>query len=107
LEWLKSIGRDNLGLPGFVVMEILEGESDKRSTKRIHKTLGEFAVFWPTVDNCNRAMEVFAEKNLSHSLGAFGALIGETAKGLGVPLCTFNLKHYNAIPGLETNTALH
>ncbi|MFM7885513.1 MAG: PIN domain-containing protein [Pseudanabaena sp.] len=55
-----------------------------------------------TAETCNQALEVFAEYNLSQGLGLIDALIGQTAISLGVPLHTFNVKHYAVIPNLIT-----
>ena len=45
---------------------------------------------------------VCARLSLSHGLGIIDALIAECAIGLGVPLCTFNVRHFSAVPGLVT-----
>jgi len=39
---------------------------------------------------------------LSHSLGLIDALIAATAISAGASLCTYNLKHFRAVPGLVT-----
>jgi len=48
------------------------------------------------------ALEIFANYNLSHNLGLIDALIGQKSISLGLPLHTFNVKHYAVIPGLIT-----
>jgi len=45
---------------------------------------------------------VFARYHLSHALGILDALIGQMAVALGLPLYTFNQKHYAAILNLRT-----
>jgi predicted nucleic acid-binding protein len=52
--------------------------------------------------DCYRALDVFAQHHLSHNVGLLDALIGQTAIALGVPLCTFNHRHCQFIPGLQT-----
>jgi hypothetical protein len=48
------------------------------------------------------ALEIFANYNLSHNLGLIDALIGQKSISLGLPLHTFNVKHYAVITGLIT-----
>ena len=50
----------------------------------------------------NEALPVFGAFRLSHGLGIIDVLIGQLAVEHGVPLCTFNQKHYAMIPGLIT-----
>lgn len=102
VAWLESLEDERVGMPGFVLLEALEGETNKEGMNRTLKTLRRFVVYWPSALDCGRAVTVLAEAKLSHGLDAFDALIGETAVGLGVPLCTFNVKHFIAIPDLVT-----
>jgi predicted nucleic acid-binding protein len=101
LEWLKSLGEEEIGLPGLVEMELLQGPPDKTAMNKMQKDLESFLIYWPKTDDCNRALKVFAEARLSHRVTILDALIGETANGLGVPLHTFD-QHFQAIPGLKT-----
>lgn len=64
--------------------------------------LAVYGVVWPSADDCNRALEVFAQYRLSHNAGLLDTLIGQIAVALNVPLCTFNQKHYRFVPGLQT-----
>ncbi len=102
LAWFQSLVDEEIGLAGYVVLEILDGASNKREMNRMQKAIQPFFIHWPTSDDCNRALATFAQGKLSHNLGVLDALIAETAKGLGVPLHTFNLKHYKAILDLKT-----
>jgi predicted nucleic acid-binding protein len=88
ISWLESLADEKLALSGYVAMELMQGCN--------------FEVVWATAETCNKALEVFAEYNLSHGLGLIDALIGQTAISLGVPLHTFNVKHYSVIPNLTT-----
>ena len=51
--------------------------------------------------DCNRALADFTTYHLSHRLGLIDALIAATAIGLSMTLCTFNVKHYRVVPGLQ------
>jgi len=100
LRWLRSLDNASLGLPGPVVMEVTQGCRDMRQLRDIDRRLARFQIYWPTATDCDRALASFGKRHLSHKLGILDALIGECAVGLGVPLCTFNVRHFRAVAGL-------
>ncbi|HEV8716965.1 MAG TPA: PIN domain-containing protein [Candidatus Binatia bacterium] len=102
VTWLESLGDEEIQLPGFVVMGLLQGCRNKAEQEKLEKELQSYAVTWPSVEACNEARSVFASTHLSHGLGLLDALIGQTAVALQIPLYTFNDKHYTAIPQLRT-----
>jgi hypothetical protein len=102
VAWLESLGDEEIQLPGFVVMELLQGCRNKAEQDKLEKELQSYAVTWPSLDTCNEARSVFAGAHLSHGLGLLDALIGQTAVALQVPPYTFNGKHYAAVPHLQT-----
>jgi len=81
LAWLESL-EEAPGLPGFVVMELMEGCRDKQEINTLRKQLEPFSVYWPGDADSNRALVTFSHGHLSHSLGVLDALIGECAVGL-------------------------
>lgn len=101
LSWLRSLGAEPVGLPGVVAMELLQGCRDGREQRRVQNTIRPYALHWPTLADCTRAYDSFAKYRLSHHLGLLDSLIAETAAGLGVPLATFNDKHYRVIGSLQ------
>lgn len=102
VEWLDSLGEEEIILPGFVVMELLQGCQNKAEQVKVNSVLSGFEVVWPLPETCETALRVFAQYHLSHGLGLLDALIGQTAVALNLPLHTFNRKHYAAIPNLVT-----
>ena len=90
------------GLPGFTVMEFLQGARNKAELARFRKLLAPFVVYWPTAEDCARAVETCARTCLTHDLSVPDIMIAECAIGLDATLCTFNVKHFRAIPGLVT-----
>lgn len=101
LSWLRSLGAEPIGLPGIVAMELLQGCRDGREQRRVKNSIRPYALHWPTPTDCMRAYDSFAKYRLSHSIGLLDSLIAETAAGLGVPLATFNDKHYRVFGGLQ------
>lgn len=102
VAWLDSLGEEEIILPGFVVMELLQGCNNKAEQAKVEKVLTGFEIVWPLPETCEAALEVFARYHLSHGVGLLDALIGQTAVALNLPLHTFNRKHYVAIPNLIT-----
>ena len=102
VEWLMTLGDEEIALPGYVAMELIQGCSNKTELRKLEQFIATFEVAWPSADVCDEALKVFSQYSLSHNLGLLDTLIGQTAIALGLPLHTFNQKHYAAIPGLET-----
>jgi predicted nucleic acid-binding protein len=102
IAWLNSLGEEESVLPGFVVMELIQGARDKAGQGRIQKELEGYRIAWPSPETCDAALSVFSSYHLSHGLGILDALIGQMAVVLNLPLYTFNEKHYAAIPNLRT-----
>jgi predicted nucleic acid-binding protein len=102
VAWLQGLGAAPLGLPGLVVMELLQGCQNKAEQQRVEQFCRPFALCWPTGPDCDRALQAFTAFHLSHNLGFLDALIGHTVVGLNEELATFNVKHYGVIAGLKT-----
>jgi predicted nucleic acid-binding protein len=99
LIWFASLNDTSL-IPGYAVL--LVGRDNALAVQRLQRWLRPFHVHWPTATDCDRALATFARASLSHNLGILDALFGECAVGSGVPLCTFNVRHFRAVAGLVT-----
>jgi predicted nucleic acid-binding protein len=102
IAWLQGLGSAILGLPGLVVMELLQGCQDKTEQQKVEQFCRPFVLFWPSKTDCENALQDFAAYHLSDNLGLLDALIGHTALGSKDSLATFNVKHYSVINGLKT-----
>ncbi len=103
MKWFDALdGERALRLPGYVVMELIQGCRNKVEQSRLQRELMTFGIVWPTSADCDEALNVFIEYHLSHNAGLLDVLIGQIAVALGVSLYTFNQKHYHFIPGLQT-----
>lgn len=102
VEWLAFMGEEVLILPGLVLMELVNGCRNGDEVQRLLSLTRVFPIRWPTEDDCERALMDFVRGRMSHNLGILDALIAECTVGLGAALCTFNVKHFNAIPHLTT-----
>ena len=102
VAWLEALGEEEIVLPGFVVMELIQGCRNLAEQEKMERALETYGVIWPSPETCDEALSVFAGYHLSHGLGVLDALIGQIAVTLDLPLYTFNQKHYAAIPDLKT-----
>ena len=75
IAWLESLGDEPaLGLPGFVMMELIVGEKSKKDLKRLKLRLRPFNVYWPSGAHCGRALRDFMGPSFERGLGATGRL---------------------------------
>lgn len=99
IEWFSGLS-EIPSVPGFVVMELIQGSSDARQVRQVLSLVAPFSVVWPTAVDCNRALTDFQTLHLSHRLGLLDSLIAACAIGLSATLLTFNAKHYQPVPGI-------
>ena len=103
LAWFDTLSdEEELVVSGYVVMELVEGCRNKLEQRRVEREIGDFGVAWLSPSDCDEALRIFTAHHLSHNAGFLDALIGQTALTLDVPLHTFNRRHYDFIPGLQT-----
>lgn len=98
-EWLKSA--QEIGLPGLVAMELIQGCQSAKEQRQLEKALSEYQLYWLTEEGCNRALASFTTHHLSANIGLLDALIAGTAIGVNSELATFNIKHYRVLRGLK------
>lgn len=102
-EWFDSLDENEvLTLPGFVMMELIQGCDNKREQEKLDLYFGDSRIAWPTAEACDKALEIFIAYHLSHNAGLIDVLVGQTAVSLGMPLHTFNKRHYQFITDLRT-----
>ncbi|MES1242707.1 MAG: PIN domain-containing protein [Acidobacteriota bacterium] len=100
VEWFSRL--DELpAVPGLVVMELIQDSRNAREVRQALKLVAPFPVVWPTESDGERALSDFTTYHLSHNLGLLDALIAACAIGRSATLCTFNAKHFRAVPGLS------
>lgn len=83
-------------------MELVQGCRNQLELQRVRRFARRFIAYWPAATDCQRALDTFARANLSHGLGIPDTLIAECAIGLQATLATFNQRHYDGVPLLET-----
>ena len=101
VAWMSAV-TDSVGIAGYAMLELVAGCRGATDVQRLNRETRAMRIVWPSRLHCERALDDFKRLHLSHGVGAFDILIGHTALELNVPLHTFNVKHYSAIPGLTT-----
>jgi predicted nucleic acid-binding protein len=102
-DWFDTLHEDEeLMVSGYVVMELIQGCRNKSEQQRVQRELATYGIVWLSPTDCGKALEVFTAYRLSHNAGLLDVLIGQTSVSLGVPLHTFNQRHYNFIPAIQT-----
>jgi len=103
MRWFDALGEEvEIILPGYVVMELIQGCRNKIEQEQLQRILAPHGIAWPSPADCDEALDVFTQYHLSHNAGLLDVLIGQTAVALGVPLYTFNQKHYRFMTELQT-----
>jgi len=101
LDWLKILDREEIGIPGLVAMELIQGCRNSVELQKVEKILHFYRLYWSEKTDSERALNDYATYHLSNNLGMIDALIAELAVGLNVKLATFNTKHYRVIKNLQ------
>ena len=101
MSWLSTLPEEDIVLPGFVVMELIQGSRNREEQRKVDNLTGRFDVLWPSSVTCDRALSVYGRFHLGHDLGILDALIGQMAVDLDEPIHTFNQRHYYLIPGVR------
>jgi predicted nucleic acid-binding protein len=101
VQWFAGL-TEIPGVPGFAVLELIAGFQSKEQVRWVYELIKGMIIYWPTEIECQRALDEFASRHLSHRLGVLDALIAACALSLEATLCTFNQRHFQSIPGLVT-----
>ena len=101
LGWFAEL-RELPSVSGFTIMELIQDAPSLEHVRKALKLVAPFPIVWPTEADCGRALADFTAYHLSRGLGLLDAMIAACAIGHSATLCTFNVRHYAAIPGLVT-----
>ena len=99
--WLSTLQKDSFGIPGVVAMELLMGCRNQSDLQQTQKFLGSFNVTWPDASEFARGYNLLLRLRLSSGIGIPDCLIAAMALTRGARLYTFNMKHFQVVPGLD------
>ena len=101
IAWFASLSA-RPAVSGFAAIEVTYACRDAAEMRQAQRFIEPFPIVWPSEDDLQRALSEYAPLRLSHGISAFDALVASTAVGRGLPILTFNRKHFEAIPGVIT-----
>ncbi len=101
VAWFDSLADEELVLPGFVAMELIQGCRSRAELKVLQDGIRDMLVVWPSPEVCDGALHTYSASRFSHGVGLIDALVGQLAASLDLPLHTFNRKHYAGVAHLK------
>lgn len=96
VTWLNQVSNEVLAVSGSTVVELLAGCRNALEQQKLDRETALFQVVWLQGSRCDVALRNYRDLRLSHGIGVFDVFIGRTAIELGVPLHTFNAKHFQS-----------
>jgi predicted nucleic acid-binding protein len=82
-------------------MELVIGCRNQADLQQIRAFLSSFNIAWPNATEFAQAFELLATYRLACGIGIPDCLIAATALARAAKLYTFNLKHFQAVAGLD------
>ena len=99
IDWLDNLPSKPF-LSGVAALEVSFGSRSSAESKEIDEAISTFDVLWPTDDDIQRATFEFGKLRPAHGIGSLDGLCAALALRHGLPILTFNTKHFRAVPGL-------
>ncbi len=99
--WLHDVATEPFALPAVVAMELVMGCRDRADLARIQRFLATFEIVWPEPNDFSTAYQLLLTHRLSSGLNIPDCLIAAMALTRAARLYTFNLKHFQVVPGLD------
>ena len=100
VAWFGSLA-EVPAISGLTKMELIQSAHNHRQVRETLRLIAPCPVFWPTPNDCERAVADLSRYGVSDGLGLIDALIAATVVRLNARLCTFNTKHFRVVAGLE------
>jgi predicted nucleic acid-binding protein len=101
IKVLQNISLSKIVLSSIIVMELLQGASNKKELLQIGKSIINYNVINFNEDVSSLAINLVEKYSLSHDLQIPDAIIGATAVVFKLPLFTYNIKDFRYIPNLK------
>lgn len=103
LDWFRGRPQDEVVvIPGYVAMEIIWGTRDAQDQRNTERWLSQFQIVCLEPNLAQAAYETLIAVHLRNAIDGIDSMVAQVAISLGEPLCTFNQKHFNIVPGLKT-----
>jgi predicted nucleic acid-binding protein len=89
------------GVSGMAALEVVYGSRNTTELRWVERFLAPFQIYWPSESDA-QATKGLARFHLSDGIELTDVVTASIALRHGLPLATFNIKHYRSIPGLST-----
>lgn len=100
-EWLTRAASEAFQVPGIVAMELVMGCQNQADLQRTRTFLSSFDIVWPDATEFAQAYELLTAHFLASGLSIPDCLIATMALSRSARLYTFNLRHFQVVPGLD------
>ena len=97
--WFHGLA-DRPSVPGFAALELVAGCKSAADVARVLTFLKPLKVLWPEPADLAPTISQLAALGPACGIGVLDIVIAATAVAHGLPLATFNVKHYQHVPGL-------
>jgi tRNA(fMet)-specific endonuclease VapC len=99
VQWFK-VQHDPI-LSGIAAIEGAFGSQSASELQEVLKKQSSLRILWPIDDDFKKATIELSQYKLLHGMGILDAVLASSAIRCNLPLATFNVKHFRAIPGLK------
>ena len=100
VAWANSLSKLPF-LSGIAALEVSFGARSILEKREVFDAIDRFDVLWPTDEDIRKATFDFTNLKLSHGIGSLDCICAALSLRYGLPLATFNSKHFRAVPGLS------
>ena len=90
-----------LHVSGIAVMEVFAGCKDKSEWLKAEAFFAPFEFYWLSEKGLQMALNTILPLRLANGIGLVDALIAATSLEHGLPLATFNTKHFSHVRELQ------
>ncbi|MFN0034163.1 MAG: type II toxin-antitoxin system VapC family toxin [Saprospiraceae bacterium] len=101
VQEIRQIGDPNVLMPSVVLMELLSGVQNKNDLQWLLARVKQRNIIHLNEAISQKSVEFLQDYRLSNGLSIPDALIGASAILNDVELYTYNLKHFNFLPGIQ------
>ena len=98
--WLSALPTQP-AISGMAALEVLFGARDMAELRKVEAYLNPFTILWPSEADAQAARRM-ARHRLSDGIEIMDVMTAAIALRHNLPVVTFNVRHFRAIPGLTT-----
>ena len=100
IEWFRTLPEPP-AVVSLSVMELIQGCRSHRELQQVSLLIAPLPIWYPTAEETSLALELLYQYHLQYRIGIIDAIIAACVRTRGATLCTFNTRHYAAIPDLK------